>query len=432
MPSAALRAAPPAVLRPPGRIERALRTRLASRFGQLREGRVQLQDACGELGFGPASADLRVRLQVHNPVFYRAVAARGSLGAAESYMAGDWGCDDLVALVRILVRNRALLDDLERGLARLAGWLARAALPLRRNTLRGSRRNVAAHYDLGNEFFALFLSPDLMYSSAYWTRADDTLAVASTRKLERICRKLRLSRGDHLLEIGAGWGGFALHAAGRYGCRVTTTTLSREQQRLAVERIARAGLADRVTVLLEDYRSLTGQYDRIVSIEMIEAIGAEYLETYFAQLGRLLKPDGLALLQAITIEDHRYTQALKSVDFIKQHVFPGSFIPSIEAMLVAKTRACDLALIHLEDFGLSYARTLAAWRERFLAQAPAARKLGCDESFMRMWDFYLAYCEGGFRERSIGVAQLLFARPGFRPRAAQGSRDAGFAYAPRS
>jgi cyclopropane-fatty-acyl-phospholipid synthase len=287
---------------------------------------------------------------------------------------------------------------------------------LKRNTLAGSRRNIAAHYDLGNEFFRLFLSPDLMYSSALFEESvEDTLARASTRKLERIGGQLELKPTDHVVEIGSGWGGFALFAAARYGCRVTTTTLSREQANLAHERVRAAGLEDRVTVLTQDYRELEGQFDKLVSIEMIEAIGSEYLETYFAQLTRLLRPQGLALLQAITIEDHRYAQALRSVDFIKRHVFPGSFIPSIQAMLTAKARVSDLALIDLKDFGLSYARTLAAWRAAFLARLDAVRALGFDERFLRLWDFYLAYCEGGFRERAIGVAQLTFARPLYRP-----------------
>jgi len=258
-----------------------------------------------------------------------------------------------------------------------------------------------------------------MYSSALWDGPQDTLAQASERKLARICERLELTGADHVLEIGGGWGGFALYAAARHGCRVTTTTISREQQRLTLERVRHAGLAGRVTVLLEDYRSLTGRYDKLVSIEMIEAIGAEYLPHYFTQLGRLLADDGLALVQAITIEDHRYAQALRSVDFIKRHVFPGSFIPSVQAILAAKTRACELALVQLEDFGLSYARTLEAWREAFLTRRAEVRALGFDERFIRMWEYYLAYCEGGFRERSIGVAQLLFAAPGYRPRPAR-------------
>jgi len=407
-----------------GALDLFLRERVIAKLRQLRWGHLLIEDAAGALHLGTRTSDLCARVQVSNPAFYRAVAAGGSVGAAEAYMAGDWRCDDLVALVRILARNRDVLDGLERGWARLQGWLLRGAQALRRNTAAGSRRNIAAHYDLGNEFFSLFLSPDLMYSSAYWTREDDTLATASTRKLERICRTLRLAPADHVLEIGSGWGGFALHAAARYGCRVTTTTISREQYALATERIARAGLGDRVTVLLEDYRSLTGQYDKLVSIEMIEAVGAAYLGHYFAQLGRLLRSSGLALLQAITIEDHRYAQALKSVDFIKRHVFPGSFMPSIQAMLAAKTETSDLALVHLEDFGLSYARTLEAWRQRFLARQAEVRKLKFDEPFIRLWEFYLAYCEGGFRERSIGVAHLLFAKPGFRG-AAPYAGDAG-------
>jgi cyclopropane-fatty-acyl-phospholipid synthase len=285
---------------------------------------------------------------------------------------------------------------------------------LRRNTRAGSRRNIAAHYDLGNDFFSLFLSPDLMYSSAIWTDPADTLEAASTRKLERICRKLDLKPSDRVVEIGTGWGGFALYAAQNYGCHVTTTTISREQHALASQRVAEAGMQGRVTLLLEDYRDLEGQYDKLVSIEMVEAIGAPYLDVYFEKLGALLKPDGLALVQAITIEDHRYAQALTSVDFIKRHVFPGSFIPSINALLAAKTRASDMALLQLEDFGSSYALTLKAWRERFMAQLPRVRAQGFDDRFIRMWEFYLAYCEGGFRERSIGVAHLLMARPGNR------------------
>ena len=392
-------------------LERLLRGRLVAHLEPLRGGRITLHDACGSVVLGTADSELAVNVQVASGAFYRTVAARGSIGAGEAYMAGDWQCDDLVALVRILVRNRGLLDGMERGLARLGGWLLRGAHALRRNTLAGSRRNIAAHYDLGNDFFGLFLSADLMYSSACWAEGADTLEAASTRKLDRICHKLRLGPADHVLEIGTGWGGFALHAAAHCGARVTTTTISAEQCALARARVAAAGLEQRITVLQEDYRALRGQFDKLVSIEMVEAIGAPYLEVYFAQLGRLLRPNGRALLQAITIEDHRYAQALKSVDFIKQHVFPGSFIPSIQALLSAKTAASDLALVELEDFGPCYARTLEAWRLRFLRQLPAVRRLGFDERFIRLWEFYLAYCEGGFRERSIGVAHLVFAKP---------------------
>jgi cyclopropane-fatty-acyl-phospholipid synthase len=253
-----------------------------------------------------------------------------------------------------------------------------------------------------------------MYSSALWGGPDETLETASRRKMETICRRLELKPADRVIEIGSGWGGFALYAAQRYGCHVTTTTISREQHALASARVAESGLHDRVTVLLQDYRDLEGRYDKLVSIEMIEAIGAQYLEVYFAKLGALLKPHGLALLQAITIEGHRYAGALASIDFIKRYVFPGSFIPSISAMLAAAGRASDLGLIELKDFGDSYAQTLRAWRERFMSQLAQVRAQRFSERFIRMWEFYLAYCEGGFRERSIGAAHLLLAKPGYR------------------
>lgn len=397
-----------------GGLDRLLRRRLLEQLAALRGGEVELRDALGRVRVGEPGHGPALQLQVEDPGFYRALALGGSVGAAEAYMDGAWQCDDLVGLVRLLVRNRDLLDRMERGPARLASALLRAAHALRRNTRRGARRNIAAHYDLGNDFFRLFLSEDLMYSSALWAGPDDTLEAASTRKLERICQKLRLGPDDHVVEIGTGWGGFALHAARTHGCRVTTTTISREQHALASQRVAEAGLGERVQVLLSDYRDLGGQYDKLVSIEMIEAIGAQYLDTYFAAVARLLKPEGLGLIQAITIEDHRYAQAVREVDFIKRHVFPGSFIPSIAAMLAAKTRSSDLALLHLEDFGASYARTLAEWRRRFHARREQVRALGFDARFLRLWDFYLAYCEGGFRERSIGVAHLLLARPGWR------------------
>ena len=397
------------------RFDRMLRERVLGQLRALGEGHIILSDACGVVELGTATKEPPVRIGVIDAAFYRAVAAGGSVGAGEAYMAGYWSCDDLVGLVRLLVRNRDLLDGMERGWARLGGWLLRGWHWLRRNTEAGSRRNIAAHYDLGNEFFSLFLSGDLMYSSAYWVGEHDTLNAASRRKLDLVCQKLRLTPQDHLVEIGSGWGALAVYAATHYGCRVTTATISVEQYGAACGRVASAGLGDRVTVLLEDYRNLTGTYDKLVSIEMIEAVGADYLDTYFMQVGKLLKPDGLALIQAITIEDHRYSQALHAVDFIKRYVFPGSFIPSIEALLVAKTRKSDLALVHLEDFGLSYARTLEAWRERFMARLAEVKTLGFDERFMRLWEFYLAYCEGGFRERSIGVAHLLLAKPRYLP-----------------
>ena len=396
-----------------GALDRLLRRRLLATLGGLAGGRVELVDALGTVELGQPGG-LTVRIEVLDPGFYRAAAAQGSVGVGEAYMDGLWRCDDLVALVRLLVINRDRLDDMETGLARFGGWLLRGWHALRRNTRAGSRRNIAAHYDLGNDLFELFLDKSMMYSSAIFADENESLETAQWRKLERICRKLDLQPGDHLVEIGTGWGGLAVHAASRFGCRVTTTTISKEQHALAVQRVAAAGLSDRVTVLLEDYRDLQGQYDKLVSIEMVEAIGHQYLDTYLAKCASLLKPEGLALIQAITIEDHRYQQALGSVDFIKRFIFPGSFIPCVSALTGAAARASDLRLVNLEDIGPSYALTLRHWRQRFMDRLDEVRRQGYDERFIRMWEFYLCYCEGGFMERSIGDVHLLLARPGNR------------------
>lgn len=396
-------------------MERLLRNRLIAQMRELRDCQIRLVDADGDLRLGlPAAVELdtlHVTIRVRDPGFYRQIAANGSVGAGEAYMDGLWDCSDLVTLVRILVRNRDRLDAMESGLARIGGWLMRALHAFQRNTRVGSRRNIAAHYDLGNELFALFLDDSMMYSSAIFATPEESLESASTRKLDRICRKLELQPGMRVIEIGTGWGGFAVHAARHYGCHVTTTTISREQHDLAGSRIAAAGLASRITLLQSDYRDLQERYDRLVSIEMIEAIGHQYLDTFFSKCCALLHDDGMALIQAITIEDHRYAQALRSVDFIKRHIFPGSFIPSLAAMQSAIAAGSDLRMFHLEDIGPSYAITLRHWRDRFLANLDGVRALGYPDRFIRMWEFYLCYCEGGFIERSIGNVQMLLTRP---------------------
>ncbi|MHB8679164.1 MAG: class I SAM-dependent methyltransferase [Rudaea sp.] len=410
-------------------LDRALRARLFKQLGALRDCRLRIVDGLGEITLGmPAGRPhdtLHATLEIDNAAFYRHVAGNGSVGAGEAYMDGLWRSDDPVALMRMLVRNRYLLDAMETGLARIGGWIMRALHAFNRNTRAGSRRNIAAHYDLGNAFFKLFLDENLMYSSALYAHDGDTLETASARKLQRICAKLGLCANDRVVEIGSGWGGFAIHAARRYGCHVTTTTISREQYELAQVRVREAGLEGRVEVLLRDYRDLDGRFDKLVSIEMIEAIGHQYLDDYFGKVGSLLQPHGMALIQAITIEDHRYAQALGAVDFIKRYIFPGSFIPAVSVMLESAARASDLKLFHLEDIGPSYARTLAAWRERFHARIAQVRALGYDERFVRMWDFYLAYCEAGFRERSTGDVQMLLVKPGCRrPQYVPGADDA--------
>jgi cyclopropane-fatty-acyl-phospholipid synthase len=382
------------------------------RLQRLRTGSLTLQEGGEQWLFGSGAPEVRV--EVRDPLFWKEVTLGGSVGAAEAYMAGAWRCDDLVGLTRLLLRNRAMLDGMERGLAWLSASLRGLTHWLRRNSRAGSRRNIAAHYDLGNDFYSLWLDETLMYSCALFERPEMTLAQASTAKLERICRKLELKADDHLLEIGTGWGGLALYAARTRGCRVTTTTISQAQYELARRRAAEAGLTDRVQVLCSDYRDLRGQYDKLVSIEMVEAVGAEYLEIYLRKCSRLLKPDGAMLLQAITIADQRYETALRTVDFIKKHIFPGGFLPSVTALTSAMTRSGDLRTVDLKDIGPHYAETLARWRANFHRQLPRVRAMGHDEHFIRMWEFYLCYCEGGFHERDISTVQMLLAKPQWR------------------
>jgi len=390
-----------------------LRGAMLGRLAGLEHGSITVIDAEGSHTFGCAStaSPLRTTVVVHDANVYRRLALRGSIGVGEAYMAGEWSCDDLTTLVRLFVLNPTVLDGLEKGLARLVMPVFRAVHALRRNTRRGSRANIGAHYDLGNDFYRLFLDETLMYSCAIFLTEETSLHEASLIKLERICRKLQLSPRDHVVEIGSGWGGFALHAAARYGCRVTTTTISREQYELARERVRQAGLADRVTVLLEDYRELKGLYDKLVSIEMIEAVGHQYLDTYFRTCSRLLQPDGMLLLQAITIADQQYERYQRAVDFIQHYIFPGGCLPSVAAISASMARVTDFRLYHLEDIGPHYATTLRQWRERFFANLDKIRGLGFSDSFIRMWEFYLCYCEGGFAERAIGAVQMLFTKP---------------------
>jgi cyclopropane-fatty-acyl-phospholipid synthase len=390
---------------------------LRSRLERLQHGVLLLDDGRSVQAFGARTGrcDLQARVRVRDARFYGEAAYGGSVGAGEAYMLGYWSADDLTAAMRILLQNREVLDGLEGGLAALSAPLRKVLHWAARNTRAGSKRNIAAHYDLGNEFFALFLDPTMMYSAALFEHAEMTLEQASVAKLERICRRLGLRAGERVLEIGTGWGGFALHAAGRFGCHVTTTTISEEQYRLARERIAAAGLQDRVTLLREDYRDLAGRYDKLVSIEMIEAVGHEYLDTFFAKCSALLEDHGAMLLQAITIQDQRYDSARRSVDFIRRHIFPGSCIPSVAALSRAVARATDLKLYHLEDIGPHYATTLARWRENLLRHAGAARAMGLDDEFLRKWEFYFSYCEAGFAERALGDVQALFVKPGARP-----------------
>ncbi|MBL36884.1 MAG: SAM-dependent methyltransferase [Xanthomonadales bacterium] len=403
------------------RLERLCRKAVLARFSGLETGRLVIRDADGEWVLD-GGGGIRARVDVHSGTFWRMLATGGSVGAGEAYVAGLWDSPDLVAVIRLLAANRRILDRMEQGSARLYGWLLRGLHRLARNTVPGSRRNISAHYDLGNEFFGAWLDRRMQYSSALYLSRDDTLDQAQENKLARIAEKLALGPDDHLLEIGTGWGGLAVFMAERTGCRVTTTTISAEQYRHACERVRTAGLEDRVEVLMQDYRELEGRYDKIVSIEMIEAVGADFLETYLRVVRERLAPHGLALIQAITIEDYRYENALKSVDFIKRYIFPGSFIPSTSAILAAMGKATDLGLVELFDFGDSYARTLRHWRERFESSWDKMADIGFDDAFRRRWRFYLAYCEGGFLERAISDVHLLMAAPGYRKPELTGNR----------
>jgi cyclopropane-fatty-acyl-phospholipid synthase len=394
-----------------GLLERAARRGLCARLSGLARGALTLAEGGARACFGPRDAELHATVQVRDRRFWRAVALRGSVGAAEAWMNGWWTSDDLVGVIRVLARHRDVVRGMERGGARLARGALRLLHAVRRNTRAGARRNIRAHYDLGNEFFALFLDPGMTYSCGVFERPDASLEEAQTAKYDRICRKLRLGPADHVLEIGSGWGGFALHAAGRYGCRVTTTTISPRQHELARERLAAAGLGARVQVLLEDYRELRGSHDKLVSIEMIEAVGADHLDDYFRACSDRLCPDGAMALQAIVVADRDYEASLRNVDFVKRYIFPGGQLVSLGAICGSLAAVTDLRVTHLEDITPHYAETLARWRTRMRENLDAMRALGLGDVFLRMWEYYLCYCEGAFRERANGVVQMVLEKP---------------------
>ena len=356
----------------------------------------------------------QAELHIHNPAVYAQLLTDGSIAAGEAYIQGHWSSPAPTEVTRLFSANLPALQRLD---ARQS-WAMKLALKLahrlNRNTHQGSKENISAHHDLGNDFFQLFLDPTMMYSSAVFDNADDSLEVASEAKLDEICAQLELCAQDHLLEIGTGWGGMAIHAAKYYGCRVTTTTISREQYDYACNKVAQEGLEDKITLLCEDYRSLTGEYDKLVSIEMIEAVGHEFYKNYFQSCANLLKPQGKMVIQAITISEQRYEEARDSVDFIKRYIFPGGCLPSVGVIADHIAKDTDLQIVHLRDITRDYAQTLAHWRARFLARLDEVKAMGFDDNFIRMWDYYLCYCEGGFKERVIGTVQMAFAKPGYR------------------
>ena len=400
--------------RDPRLIERAARPIVLRQLDRLKQGEVILSENGSSQSLGQQDHPSKANLTVKNPAIFAKSLLGGGLGFAESYIDGDWTTDNLTELLQIFVRNISVAHQHDRGIARLRAPLLRLGGFMKRNTKLGSRKNIAAHYDLGNEFFRLWLDDTMTYSSGIFLSDQSTMRDASIEKLDRICRALRLTPDDHVLETGTGWGSFAIHAASTYGCRVTTTTISKRQHEIAKQRVEAAGLSDRVTLLLKDYRDLEGAYDKLVSIEMIEAVGHNYLDTYLGACSRLLKPDGQMMLQVISMPDQRYKQYLRTSDFIRTHVFPGSCCPSLGALSASIARSTDMRCVRYEDITGHYARTLHRWHERFNEQIDAVRELGYPDRFIRLWDYYLSYCEAGFAERYIGVGQMLLNKPGCR------------------
>jgi len=384
-------------------------------FAGIRQEHLVVVEGGRRYEFGPPDAPIRAEVTVHSPAVWRQVL-RGSTGLADSYMDGLWQTNDLVALIRVAARNMHALDRARRRWHPVLRAGQQIADMVPHNDRAGSRRNISAHYDLGNQLFSLFLDSTMMYSCALFESPDLTLEQAQIAKLERICQQLRLGPDDHLLEIGSGWGAMAVHAASRYGCRVTTTTISREQYDLTSERVREAGLEGLVTVLLSDYRDLEGTYSKLVSIEMIEAVGWQYFDTYFQSCSELLEPDGLMLLQAITIDDRAYEVEKASKSFINTRIFPGGCLPSLEVIHRSVARHTDLRTVGIEDITEHYGETLLRWREAFVDSAAQAGELGYDLRFRRMWELYLAYVEAGFRECRIGDVQMLLAKPEWRGR----------------
>ena len=404
---------------PTGYIDRFAKAQLQKKLKSLPSGCLRIDDDGDVAVFGSQTRqdDVQATMIIHQQSAYRDIVFGGSTGAAEAYMLGKWTSPNLVDLVRLMAINIDFLNELDDSRLLLQRVTDRCYHWFKRNSQNQARLNIAAHYDLSNDFFRLFLDPQMMYSSAIFEQDSDDLDIASIHKLDVVCKKLELKADDHLLEIGSGWGGLAIHAARKYGCRVTTTTISKEQYEETCKRVAKAGLGARITVLFEDYRNLQGSFDKLVSIEMIEAVGQKYYKEYFNGCSALLKPDGLMLLQSITIPSRRYHYALKSVDFIQRYIFPGGSLPSHEIILSSVRKHSDFEMVAMREICDDYAKTLAIWHQRFNANLKQVRELGFDECFIRMWNFYLCYCQGAFTERAIGTTQILLAKPQWRAKA---------------
>lgn len=390
---------------------KSIRRKLHEIFDKIEHDRVQFEDDIGTVICGRGSKPPLV-ITVNSPAIYPMLATGGSVGAAEAYMEGHWTCDDLTALIRLLLRNQEVLQGLnkaafKKAIYQLFHWL-------NSDSIAGSKRNIAAHYDLGNELFETFLDPTLTYSAGYFEHPQSTLEEASIAKLDRICKKLDIQPHDRIIEIGSGWGSFAIHAAKNYGCHVTTTTISENQYLLAKDRVKKEGLENKIDILKQDYRALSGHFDKLVSIEMIEAVGLDFLPSYLKKCADLLKPNGSMLIQSITIADQHFEYAKNNVDFIQRYIFPGGALPSLTKLNEIATKNTNLRMYALEDMTAHYAETLRHWREKFYENLNQVKKLGYDNRFIRMWEYYLCYCESGFDERTIGCVQVQYHKPDFR------------------
>ena len=393
--------------------QRLAKAMVLKQFSKLTQGQLLVNENGNNYIFGSKNNDFPVSatINVLSNEMYSEIAAKGLNGAAEAFVKGLWSSDDLTRLIRIFVRNREAANQIEGGIAKLATGLFYLQHSLKRNNHKGSLRNISAHYDLGNDLFETFLDNTKMYSCAIFENENSSLEQASINKIERICKKLELSSNDHVLEIGTGWGGFAIFAAKNFGCKITTTTISQKQYEYTLEKVKALGLQDKISVLKKDYRDLTGKYNKLVSIEMIEAVGHHYYHDFFRKCNQLLIPDGRMLLQSIIITDYLYEEAKQFSDFIKTYIFPGSCIPSISKLCESSAKATDMRLFHLEDITPHYAKTLNHWRSHFMNNVQKIRDLGFSEEFIRLWNFYFCYCEGGFIERQIGAVQMLFTKP---------------------
>ena len=401
-------------LKKPTLLSSFFKKNILKKFTNLEFGYIHLTDASESYSYGNDSSKMKVEIEVLSPEFYVFLGSGGLLGVTEAYTAGYWRADDIVTLIRLMIKNSVVMEKLDSGWAKLIKPINTYIHRKRQNTLSGSKENILAHYDLSNDFYKLWLDETMTYSCGVFDNEKSTLKEASIEKLDRICRKLDLQPNDNLLEVGTGWGSFAIHAAKEYGCHITTTTISDAQYEYAKQRIIDEGLEDKITLLNQDYRKLTGTFDKIISIEMIEAVGHEYVQLFFEKISKLLKKDGLFALQGITFNDHKFDEYKHSVDFIKKYIFPGSCLISISQITNAIKNRTDLEIVNLEDISKHYAKTLYEWRKNFINVLPEVRKLGFTEPFINMWEFYFIYCEAGFIERNIGDYQVVFAKSGAR------------------